>query len=151
MAGFWKKLWGTDEAVRDTIDMVRSAGDKVWYTSEEKADDARADVSEARAMILRVIEATKGSNLARRFVAIIVTMIWALEHLAMVGLSVLSIWCDNGEKMLKSVAAMEPFALKTSGAMVLVLVWYFSVSETPKVAMAAVGRFIGRKVGNAQT
>jgi hypothetical protein len=67
------KLFGTDKAAVSAVDGLKNGLDKLIYTKEEIAEDAAADVSEARKMFIEWMRTTSGQNLARRLIALIVT------------------------------------------------------------------------------
>lgn len=71
--GLFSWLTGSTETAEKTVDAVISTGDKLWYTDEEKAEN-RNKINE---WYLRYLEATQPQNLARRVIALIVTLLWA--------------------------------------------------------------------------
>ena len=80
MFAFLGKLFGSASAGEKIIDGVSSGIDKMWYTSEEKADDANQSRREGMAAYMEGIKSTSGSRLARRFIALIITFPWALAN-----------------------------------------------------------------------
>lgn len=80
--GIFGKLFGTPKATEALVESARNAGDKLFFTSEEK-DDSRAKMRE---WFLEYLKVTQPQTLARRFIAIVVTMLWtALCALCVVG------------------------------------------------------------------
>ena len=80
------KIFGSETAINKTIDTVSSGLDKLYYSDEEKADDAAKGRTEARQMIVNWMAATQGQNLARRLLALMVTTTWLLMYVsAMMG------------------------------------------------------------------
>jgi hypothetical protein len=71
MIDFLKGLLSSDKI----IDAGVSAGDKLIYTKEEKADDS----SKADDMRLKFVEASLPMERARRFMAITVTIAWVVN------------------------------------------------------------------------
>lgn len=92
ITGFFGRLFGTQAAGEKLIDGMASAADKLIYTGEERADDAAKARSEGMQVYMKWLESTSGSRLARRMLAAIVTVPWALEQLTALGFDVLSIW-----------------------------------------------------------
>lgn len=70
--GILSKLFGSKEHTSDVISMVRNAGDALVFTDEERAA-ANADY---RQWYLQWLAATQPQTLARRFIAIAVTLLW---------------------------------------------------------------------------
>jgi len=64
---------GTDTA-KKVVKAAINTGDALFYTDEEKARDA----SSYREWYLKYLEATQPQNVARRMIALIVTLMWAL-------------------------------------------------------------------------
>ena len=81
MFGFIAKMFGSAKAGEAIIDGVTSGIDKMWYTKEEKADDANQARREGMAVYMKWLESTSGSRLARRFIALIITFPWAMANL----------------------------------------------------------------------
>ena len=52
MFSFLGKLFGTDKAGEKLVDGATSAIDKIWYTEEEKAEDAAQAKREAAAVYI---------------------------------------------------------------------------------------------------
>jgi hypothetical protein len=63
---FWGRLFGTPEVVSEGIDAIVNTGDALVFTDEEKSD-ANMRWWELR---LKAAEATQGSRLARRLLAL---------------------------------------------------------------------------------
>jgi len=89
------KLFGTDKAIQSVVDNVSNGLDKLVYTDEEKAVDAAKDRSEARKMIIRWMEATKGQNLARRIIALAIVFTWLAQYIISQLTDISAIWVAN--------------------------------------------------------
>lgn len=66
--GFWSSIFSSSETVNKTVDAVIKSGDALFYTDEEKAIASQKKLD----WILKYHEASKGSNIARRFLAIMI-------------------------------------------------------------------------------
>lgn len=140
MFDFLGKMFGTDKAMSKTIDTIANGLDKLVYTSEEKADDAKLERQEYRSFIIKWQEATQGQNLTRRFLAFIITMIWLMQYVAMMGLAITSVWIDE-PRLLETASVIGGFAESMNGAMMLILGFYFAAMHFDKVADAALNKF----------
>ncbi len=138
--GFLGKLFGTDKAVTSIIDNTSNALDKLWYTDEEKAEDKAKSASAARAMVIDWMRSTQGQNLSRRLIALAITSVWLLQYLSSMALSIVSVWMDD-ERLLKSAAVIGDYADGMTGAMMLILAFYFAAPEMGKIAEGALKRF----------
>lgn len=85
-------MFGSQKAGEKIIDGVVSGVDKLWYTSEEKAEDAAQAKREGMAVYMKWLESTSGSRIARRLLAVGAFLIWAIEHITAVVMRVLSNW-----------------------------------------------------------
>jgi len=66
---FIGKLLGTDKATDKIIDQSFSLLDKSFYTKQEQGEAALQAEAEARGLVVKWLEATTGSRLARRLLA----------------------------------------------------------------------------------
>jgi len=139
------KMFGTDKAVKSVVDHTAGALDKLIYTDEEKAEDKAASRTEARKMVINWMAATSGQNLARRLIALTVTLIWGIQYLAVVGLSVAAVWVDNSLKLTESAEVIGDYAVKTNAAFLLILGFYFAAPHMGNVAHKALDRFSQQK------
>jgi len=80
MLGLLGKMLGSEKALGSAIGAVKNGLDALVYTDEEKAQDAAKERAAAREMVVGWMQATQGQNLARRFIALVVTLIWAAQY-----------------------------------------------------------------------
>lgn len=142
--GFIGKLFGIDRAAESLINNASSAIDKLWYTDEERAEDKARSASEARGMVIDWLRNTQGQNLARRFLALIITLVWVGQYLAMMVLSVVAVWVQDGARLLASAKVIGGYAENLNGAMMLILAFYFAAPHIGSVAEAAITKFGGK-------
>ena len=95
---FFGRLFAAPAAIEKTVDAVIKTGDALFYTEEEKAQAGMRRLE----WILKYHEASKGSNVARRLVALMFTAVFLLLLLAVAGLIVV------GALTTEPVAAGEP-------------------------------------------
>jgi hypothetical protein len=65
-------LTGDSKTLNKTVDAAVSAGDKLFYTDEEKAESSQL----YREWYLKYLQATQPQNIARRMIAIAITALW---------------------------------------------------------------------------
>ena len=75
-------IFGSSKNTETIVDGAVSGLDKIFFTSEEKAE-ANQKLGE---WYLKYLAATQPQNLARRFIALIVVVLWALLILSAVAL-----------------------------------------------------------------
>ena len=127
MFSFLGKLFGTDKAGEAIVDGATSAIDKIWYTEEEKAEDAAQAKREAAAVYMKWLESTSGSRLARRMIAFLVTTPWALANfVAMVLRASAPFFPESAEVINASASALTEDAAKNNSLVGVVLLFYFS-------------------------
>jgi hypothetical protein len=139
------KIFGTDKAAGALIDNVSSGLDKLVYTSEEKADAKAEAVTEARKMVIKWLEATSGQNLARRLLAMMITIVWLTQYVCMMGLSVVAVWVADPGPFAESAKVVGGYAENMNGAMMLILAFYFAAPHMGNIVQGAIDKFGGKK------
>lgn len=123
---FWGRLFGSSKAAEKVIDNVSMGIDKIWYTSEEKAEDAAQARREGYTVYMKWLESTSGSRVARRLIALIVLIPWALEHISSVVIAQVAIFADEPEKYLESATQLAQAAEGNNALVGTVLLFYFA-------------------------
>lgn len=80
-------IFGSTKNTETIVDGAVSGLDKMFFTKEEKAE-ANQKLSD---WYLKYLEATQPQNLARRFIAIIIVLLWAALILVGVGAYVIDV------------------------------------------------------------
>jgi len=142
---FWGKLFGSDKALSGVVDGVTNGIDKLWYTDEEKSEDAAKAKRDAANFLINWMESTKGQNLARRFLAMMITFVWLIQYLIAKGLLIAAIWVEEPEQLMKSAAVISADAQSMTGAMMLILGFYFAAPYMGDIAKGAIEKFGGKK------
>lgn len=143
---FWGKLFGTDKAVEGIVNSVSNGLDALVYTDEEKAGDARNERAAARGMIIEWMKSTSGQNLARRFIALSLTLMWGVIHGIKTVLASIAPWVtDKTEKIMASVSALEDATTQLNGAMMLILAFYFAAPHMGSIVSGALNKFGNNK------
>lgn len=140
MFGFIGKMFGSDKAAESLIDNASNALDKLWYTDEEKAEDRAKSASEARGMVIDWLRNTQGQNIARRFLAIVISIVWISQYVAMMCLSIANVWLEN-KKLIESADVIGSYAQSMNGAMMLILGFYFAAPHLGDIAQSALKQF----------
>ena len=136
------KLFGSSESTSELVGHISKGLDELKYTHEEKAADHAKDVTEGRQLLIRWLESTTGSRLARRVIAITVTFIWSMQYISAQILNIASVWMtDSAEKLKLSAEIITSSAQSSNGAMMLVLGFYFAAPHLDKIVGPALERF----------
>ena len=146
MLGLLGKIFGSDKAIEKTIDSVSSGLDKLYYSDEEKADDARGARTEARTMIVKWMSATSGQNLARRLISLMITFTWLLMYISSMVGAIMASWADDPAKWAESSKIVGDYAQGMNGPMMLILGFYFAAPHMGSIATKALDSF-GKKRG----
>lgn len=141
--GLISRIFGTEKALDATIKGVTRGLDALVYTDEEKATAAADERQAARQMVVGWMERTQGQNLARRFIALVVTGIWALQYVGAMLLDVVAVWSTD-ERFSTSADSIRDGGESVTGAMMLVLGFYFAAPHLDKVVGSAMERFGGK-------
>ena len=144
MFGLLGKIFGTEKALTTMVGAAKDAIDSLVYTEEEKAGDAAKARSEARRLVVKWMESTQGQKLARRYIAFIIVTIWAVTHITPVILSIVAVWVEFPERYMKSAKIVQTSGENISGAMMLILAFYFAAPYMGAIVPAALNRF-GKK------
>ena len=78
MMGLLGKIFGTEAAIGKSIDLIASAGDALFYTDEEKANDKAKRAEQIDVLLIKWMETTTGQNLARRLLAVMISAVTTL-------------------------------------------------------------------------
>jgi hypothetical protein len=141
----WKifgKLFASDKVVDSGISLI----DKAFYTDEEKAEDKQRASDRKDQLLIDWMEASKGSNIARRFIAVLVTLLWVFLFVFGWAVSQYAIWSEKLtiEKLKLIQEANAPYLEQATGAMMLVLGFYFAAPFMGDIAKGALSRFSGK-------
>ena len=141
----WKifgKLFASDKVVDSGISLI----DKAFYTDEERAEDKQRASDRKDQLVIDWIEASKGSNIARRFIAVLVTFLWVFLFVFGWAVSQYAIWSEKLtiEKLKLIQEANAPYLEQATGAMMLVLGFYFAAPFMGDIAKGALSRFSGK-------
>lgn len=134
---FWGTMFGTPKALGDIVSKSISVLDKCFYTEEEKAGVGAKDRSEMRGVVLTWLASSKGQNIARRFIAVLVTILWAKNYITVWALTLANAFADK-DSIDKAIVDLQTSGEQITGAMMLVLAFYFAapyVGDVMKVAM----------------
>ena len=139
--GFFGKLFGSDDAIGKTVDVVSKGLDALVYTDEEKATDAAKERSEVRQMLVGWMASTQGQNLARRVISLAITGVWLSQYvLATISASV-AVFVTDTPKWNQLSALLRESANEMSSAVMLILAFYFAAPHMGDFAKAVVGKF----------
>jgi len=139
---FWGKMFGTDEAIKTTIGAVKDGLDALVYTEEEKSVDAAKERSEARSMLVGWMEATQGQNLARRVISLAITGVWLSQYIiAQIAASIGIFWLEKTAQLNELAEVNMKSAEAMSGAVMLILAFYFAAPHMGDFAKAIIGKF----------
>jgi hypothetical protein len=139
------KLFGTDKAAAALIDNVSRGLDKLIYTDEEKSDSKAASVTEARQMVINWLDATSGQHLARRLLAIMITVVWLMQYVFMIAMSTMAVWVEKPARFVASADVVAGYAETMKGAVMLILAFYFASPYMGNVVDVALKKFGGKK------
>lgn len=144
------KLFGTDKAAASLIDNVSNGIDKIWYTDEEKSQDVIAAKKHANDVYMKWLEGTSGSRLARRFIAIAVTVVWVAQYVFSLALSAIAPWTDpeTTKLLMESANILSQNGQQGDGAFMVVLGFYFLGTKGDTLFKAAVDKFTNKNHNN---
>lgn len=144
--GILSKIFGTDEAIKGGIDIIKSAGDALWYTDEEKAQDKANRAQQIDTLLVNWMDTTKGQNIARRLLAVLITSVWLSLYVVGIILNLVSVWVNDELRinMIVNANLLSDNADKMSGAVMLILAFYFAAPHMSKIVDGALSKFAGK-------
>lgn len=145
--GFIGRLLGSPKALTKTVEAVGRGLDTLVYTKQEKAEDGAKAVLEGRNMLIKWMQTTEGQNLARRIISLSITFIWLFMFLARTILPIIGVWSDSPKEWNASAAIIGDNIEQMTGAVMLILGFYFASPYVSQIAGAAMEKFSkGKKV-----
>ena len=144
------KIFGSEKAIGAAIDGISNSLDALVYTDEEKATAAAHERTQARGMVIEWMRSTSGQSLARRLIAISITFIWLMQYVfgwAMV-IGSLFVEPDIAARMKEASSLTADYADGMTGAVMLILSFYFAAPHMDKIVGPALERFGKRKETN---
>ena len=143
--GIFSKIFGTDKHVTQTLGILERAGDALFYTDEEKAKDAQTRAERVNLFLINWMESTKGQNVARRLLAVMITAVWLFLYIFSIILATIAPWVNEEvyPKMIASSITLGENANQMSGAVMLILAFYFAAPHIDKVIGPALAKFGG--------
>lgn len=148
---FLGRLFGTEKALNTAVESLRDGLDALVYTEEERETDAAKDRSEARRMFIEWMRNSQGQNLARRILALTIAGIWLMQYIVAQLLLVTAVWVETPAEVVRierSARIIGDYADGMTGAMMLILGFYFAAPHLDKLVGGAMSRFektTGRK------
>lgn len=142
------KLFGTDKAAESLVNNISSGIDKLVYTTQEKSEDAAKARLEANQIYMQWLQSTSGSSIARRFIAIVITVVWASQYVFSLLLATLAPWFTDQvivDAMMASAKALAENGEQGNGAFMVVLGFYFLGNKADALYESAVKKFSKNK------
>jgi len=152
MANLLSRIFGTDKALESAVDGVTKGLDALVYTDEEKAQAASQDRAEARALLVQWLEATSGQHLARRLIAVSITTVWLLQYIFSWLALTIAVFAEGPmqDQLNKASELTTQHANGMTGAVMLILSFYFAAPHMDKIVGVALDRFGNRNQANGQ-
>lgn len=146
LASFVGKIFGTEKAIEGMVDGVSRGLDKLIYTKEEMSEDAAKAITEARQYLIQWIDKSQGQNIARRFLALLISFTWLSMFALSTVLDLSVVWATE-ETTVSNLRASSVLigarAESMTGAMMLILGFYFAAPHLDKIVGSAMNRFGG--------
>lgn len=140
------RIFGTEKALETAVAGVTAGIDALAYTDEEKAVDAAKDRAEARGMLIKWLEATNGQHLARRLIAVSITAVWLFQYIVSWLMAMIAVFATTRADQLNAASQLTTeHADGMTGAVMLILSFYFAAPHMDKIVGVAMNRFGERK------
>ena len=123
--GILGSLFGGANTGAEIVKGVSNAFDELIHTDQEEAEEAAQARREGYAVHMSWLESTSGSRVARRLIALLVTGIWAIEHIASVILGTIAVWMDEPARFIEASGMLARHAAENNTLVGVVLLFYF--------------------------
>jgi hypothetical protein len=141
------KVFGTDAAVSNVIQQGKELLDDAFYTDAERAEEKAAAAAAVRNMVVEWMNNSQGQNLARRLIAVSVTGTWIITYIIATLMAMVAVWTEDYRKaLMDSSALLDTRNEAMTGAVMLILAFYFAAPKISEIAEAAMARF-GKQPG----
>ena len=155
MFAFLGKMFGSAEAGAAVINGVTHAVDEMFHTDQEEAQEKAQARTEGFNVYMEWLRSTSGSRIARRAIALLVTGIWAIEHIAAVSLEVASIFTNDtgaltATKFTEASSTLAGHAVANNALVGVVLLFYFGGPAAIDGVKGLVNKWSNKGEKNAQ-
>ena len=137
------KLFGSDSAIDKTIDTAGRLLDEAFYTKEEAAIDRAEARKQAQGLVVEWLQATTGSRLARRMIAVSITSTWLFLFLLSSAFSVIAVFLSQTKAtvLIAATSALDIRIDQMTPAVMLILGFYFAAPYMGDIAKGALEKF----------
>jgi hypothetical protein len=137
------KIFASDASIASGLDMI----DKAFHTDQEKAESLNKIIMHKDNILISWIESSKGANMSRRVVSLLVSGLWGCLFLFGWVSEQIAIWSGKLEKerLELMVASNAEYLDKATGGMLLVLGFYFAAPYMGAIVGTAIEKFTGKK------
>ena len=145
--GILSTLFPGPAAIGKVVETGAGLLDKAFYTQQEQAEDAAKARAALADQYIRWLEATQGSAVARRLIALIIVSLWSTTWLAALLCEVAAPWVapDVVPQLRTSGEALRAAAGEMNTPLGLVLAFYFTMR-----GISYIGDAVSKAKGHAQ-
>ena len=146
---FLGKLFGTDAAATELVKSTASGLDYLFHTGQEKSEEQMEMTKFAGNMFIEWQKNTQGQNLARRILALSIAFTWLAQYWAsgIVNIMAANAPPDETGRLERISEAIGGNADAMTGAMMLLLGFYFAAPHMDKIVGAAMTKFSKVDIG----
>lgn len=141
MLNFLGRVFGTEKALDSVVAGVSKSLDYLVHTEQEKAEEAAAERTEARKMVVEWMKATQGQNLSRRLIALSITATWLGMKVLATCVAVFAVYATDTTRLQTVIELMRGLSSDMTNAVMLILGFYFAAPHMGGIAKAVMGRF----------
>ena len=139
--GWFSNLFLTSDSANKVVDGVVNAGDKLFYTEEEKEEGRQ----KMREWYINLVDALKPHNMAMRLLAMGVSAVWSVHLISSTALYILGVFiCDIEAEVCLSASAADAIVSQMSEHIntpfLLVIGFYFGATGVNSAIATAIGK-----------
>ncbi len=152
---FFGKLFGSSKASAELVEATKSGLDYMFHTDQEKSEERMEMDKFAGNMFIEWQKNTQGQNLSRRILALSIAGTWLMQYWGSALVGMRASWFDpvddkaHIEQLERLQASIGQNADAMTGAMMLLLGFYFAAPHLGKIVDGAMQKFGEVKIGKA--
>lgn len=142
----WKQLFPSAGAVTDVINVGKELVDEAFYTKQEASESEQAARTEGRQFLIRWLETTSASRVARRVIAFATTFTWLGMYVFASILDFAAIWAGKLQlQLLESASLIDLRADEMLPVVGLVYGFYYAAPHIGELSKGLLSRFTQEK------
>lgn len=126
------RIFGTESAIKKIADTAAEQIDTLYYSEQERSEDAFRAREQAVGQIVEWMRATQGERISRRFIATLIVAMWSAMWTGTAICLLSAVWVadeDTHARIVETANLLGGFASEISAEVLLILGYYFAAPQ----------------------